>query len=147
VPRDTKVPDFDIWSEDVHKPGYVMSANNEQEAIGRARERWNLPNDLLLVPMLRAPDNRTLASINVADYIHKAATVTFMSWQAATVAGDNEAAARLGSAYKLLSRAYTNLIGLAGLVDEEAQATARLEATVQTYNTYSDPSQRPETSA
>jgi hypothetical protein len=136
------MPDFDIWSEDPHKPGYIVSANSPQEATGRARERWHLPDGLLLVPQLRVGDKRTECSVNLADSIQKTATLIFSSWRAAFESGDDEAAARLESAYKLISRAYAGLRGLADLVDAEAQSKRQLEG--QTFSTYSDPDQRPE---
>lgn len=137
------MPDYDIWSPDRHKIGYIANANNESEALGRSRERWKLPNDLSLVAMLRVPSDKTAAMINVGDLIHTAATATYQAWQSAFLAGDHEAAARLERAYKNIAKAYTYMMQVADIVDADAQAQARLAAEVQTYNTYSDPAARP----
>jgi hypothetical protein len=143
--RENVMPDFDIWSEDPHKPGYIVSANSPNEAVGRARERWKLPEDLLLISVLRAPDKRTEACFNVGDYLQKTANVIWDNWSYAYQSDDpldQEAAARLRAAYALISRAYKCMVGLTDLVDAEAQAKRQLEG--QTFSTYSDPDQRPE---
>lgn len=137
------MPDYDIWSPDRDKIGYIMNANNEYEALGRARERWKLPNNLLLVAILRIPADSTSEAINVGDIAHKAATSSYLGWHAAFAANNHKVAAKMERAYHLQSKAYSYIMDVADLVDSQVQAQARLDAVVQTHNTYSDPDNRP----
>lgn len=119
------MPMFDLWLASSDMPKYMVEGNNEDECIGRARERYHLPDTIALYATLVEEDSRAGMVITLSDLIHSTGLTAYRSYSVVK-AEDHMIASGLESIFQLLNRAYVASIQLANNVDVDARRKKKI---------------------
>lgn len=111
------IPHYLIYHED-NRRARKMDANNEYEAVGKARERWQIPDDVPLLAILADEAEKTVDMLSLADAVHKATMRVFVAQEYAHLRNDQSNADSLKAVCKQMNAAYFALTTRINAVDE-----------------------------
>lgn len=135
---------FDIWTEEGTYAKYVMDANNQGEAIGRARERWNIPNKKILYAVPQVEDENAERFQSLATEIHANGLNVYKAWQYARENKYHDAAARLESVFQMINRSYVAMTGFSEIIDATNQRNKKIALDARTIRSNRQPSSKKE---
>ena len=123
---------YDIWTEHINHAKYIVDANNEGEAIGRARERYHLSDKLVLYAIPYDENGYPPQVTALAGNIHATALNVYKAWQYARRQNYHMAAVRFEAMFASLNRQYTACISLADILDSDNRSLAKKRLDDQT---------------